>query len=98
MLRRQRVGQDVLRVIRILVFVDADVLKPLLKLGKDIRVIAHRMGDAQQQIVEIQGVARHQQFLILRINARHLPLIEILRLGCKRFGGFSSFCALLMVA
>ena len=59
---RQRVGEDVLGVIGVLIFVDQDVLEALLQLGQDVRddrgIARH---GAQQQIVEIQGVVRRSR-------------------------------------
>ena len=73
----QRVGDDVLGVVGVLVLVDQDVLEPLLQLAQHVGVIAERLGGAQQQVVEIQGVVLRQQLLVLRVNAGDGALVEV---------------------
>src|SRR5689334_20890241 len=77
MLQRQRVRDHVLRVIRVLVLVDEDVLKSLLQLSEQSWMIAHCQGRSQEKIVEIQGVILPEKLLIFRVHARDGPLIKI---------------------
>ena len=79
-------GQHILGVVGVLIFVDQQVLKTILQFPQHVRVIAQGMGGAQEKIVEIQGVVGVQKLLILGVNPRDRPLIKIARLLRERFG------------
>ena len=65
----QRVRNHILGVIRILIFIDQHILKPILQLAQNLRMIPERLGGFQQQIVKIQGAVGRQQLLIFCIDA-----------------------------
>jgi len=89
--------QNVLRVVRILIFIDQDVLKALLQLCENIRMVAQRMAGAKQQIIKIQRVVRLQKVLIFQENARNCLFIKARRALANPSAVTSWFLALLIV-
>ena len=93
-----RVGEHILGVVGVLVFVDEQVVESLLNFLEHVRKIAKRLGGAQEQIVEIQRVVLRQQLLVLCINPRDRSLVKI-GAPCRRTppATASWFLALLIV-
>jgi hypothetical protein len=65
----KRVGEEILRVVGVLIFVDENVLESLLKLGEHVGMIAQRQDRAKEQVVEIQRVVLLQEILIFLVHA-----------------------------
>jgi len=71
--------QNVLRVVRILIFIDQDVLKALLQLCENIRMVAQRMAVRSSKSSKSSGVVRLQKVLIFQENARNCLFIKARR-------------------
>ncbi len=64
----EHVGEDVLRAVGVLVLVDEDVGEALLHLLEDGGMIAEGLHGAEEEVVEIEGVAGGEELLILLVN------------------------------
>ena len=84
MLHRQCMGQNVLCVVRILIFIDQDVLKFLLKLLENLRMIAKHIRRPQQQIIKIEGIILLQELLVIAVHPGDALALKIVRAGRER--------------
>ena len=85
-LRNQQLGDLVLGVIGILIFVDQHKLKAVAKLAADIGTISEQDGRLHQQVIEIDAVSLAQQVLIALIYIGQCPRKKIVGLFRERFG------------
>jgi hypothetical protein len=75
---RQQPRQLVLRDVRVLELVDHDVQEALLVTLAHFRVVAEHRHDAQDQVVEVQGVALGEHLLVALVRPRD-DLGEVIR-------------------
>ncbi len=70
--RARRLGQqaqpEILRDVRVLIFVDEDVAEAVLVLPQHVRVLAEDADVLEQQIAEVGGIQRLQPLLIERVE------------------------------
>ena len=81
--RRKELGQEILDMVGVLVFVDEHVMEFVLVLRPHFRHRLEQLHRQQQQIIEIHRIALDQVFLVFPIDLRHLPGMEIIRLPGK---------------
>ncbi|MFT3786786.1 MAG: hypothetical protein QM770_11565 [Tepidisphaeraceae bacterium] len=86
-LGRQRVREEVLGAIGVLVLVDEDVLKAVLELGQDVRVIAQCEDGADEQVVEVERGRLGEHLLVLRVDAGDGLVEEVAGVLSEVFGG-----------
>ncbi len=68
---RQCPQHDVLHMIRVLVFIHKQILKPLIEFGPHFRILIKQLRDVQQQVIKVNSRRRKQPLLIKRINFGH---------------------------
>ncbi len=81
---REQAQPQILRDVRVLIFIHQKIVKAVLVLFEDIRIFAQQSQLVQKQIAEVAGVQLAQALLIKRVELRKLPvrhsLFRLLRL------------------
>ena len=80
--RRQQPEPEILRDVRILIFIDQNEAKPPLILLQNVNVLLEDRHHMQKQIAEVAGVQRQQAGLVLLVNLAHRPLVTCTVSGC----------------
>ncbi len=80
-LLHQEPEQLILHAVRVLVFVDHDVVEALLVRGENTRMFAPQLQRHQQEVVEIEAVRRPQRRLIPLEHVR--KMLPVLLLRCR---------------
>ena len=76
----------VLRLVRVLVFVDEDVAEALAVVLQDVAVIVEQLDDVHQQIVEVHRPGLEQPRLVLGVDLGVLAVEDVRRLHRHRLG------------
>ncbi len=77
----------VLRLVRVLVLVDQDVLEALAVVVEHVGVVAEQADGVHQQVVEVHRPGLVQPSLVLGIDVGVLAVEDVLRPGCDVGGG-----------
>ena len=77
MLRGERPDPQVLRAVRVLVFVDVEVAPLLLVLGEDVGRLLEEPDGLEQQVVEVERVGLAQALLVAGREAGDRPLAVV---------------------
>ena len=72
---REKINQDVLRPVCVLVFIDEKILEAVLIFFKNVLIVLEQFDGLQQQIVEIHTIAFAQPVLIFFEDKRR-PLLK----------------------
>ena len=73
----QYLGQGILGMVRILIFVDQDILEPGLVFFPDFLVFLQEAHGQEQKVVEIDGIVFPQFFLIQSVDVGDFLFVEI---------------------
>ena len=84
-LARERLDPQVLRPVRVLVFVDVEVVPAILVAGEDVGRLLEQAHGLEQQVVEVERAGRLEPLLVAGREARDRPLAVVRRvLGEER--------------
>ena len=79
----EQLGQQVLDMVGVLIFIDEHVVELVLVLFPDFRYGLEQFHRQQQQVIEIHRIALDQVLLVFGIDLRHLFGVIVLRLPGK---------------
>ena len=73
----ERLDPQVLRAVRVLVFVDMEVVPAILVAGQDVGGLLEQADGLEQQVVEVEGARRLESLLIARGQSGDGPLAVV---------------------